>query len=286
MCLLATAAETCALVDGAKIRASDLVPLAPAFAALPPDKELAPAPAGTLVRIFYKAQLVTLLPGLQVELPDRLCVQRRREIIAPTVWQSAIDAAMTGICPAVPWRAKVVEAPQHRFPMGQIQFHRSGIVASRGSIQLWRGALMLPDKSSIPIWVRVELQSRRHATLLQHSLAAGAVLTAADYKQEEIWAPGPCSVEKEPLLDPDGLVVKRPMAAGAELFREDLRRAPAVHRGQSIELEAASGAARIRIPAVAEQDGEIGETVRLRSGWNGSRLTGRVTGAQKVRVDE
>lgn len=282
--ILATAADTCALVDGAKIRASDLATLAPAFAALPPDKELAPAPAGTMVRVFYKAQLAALLPGLQVDLPDRLCVQRKRDIIPPEMWQSAIDAAMTSICATTPWRAKVIEAPQHRFPTGEILFNRSGIVASRGSVQLWRGSLMLPDKSSIPVWVRVELQARRRATILQHALAAGAVLTPEDYKQDEIWAPGPCTAEKE-LPHPDGLVAKRPIAAGSELFKEDLRHPPAIHRGQAVELEAASGSARIRIPAVAEQDGEVGETVQLRSGWNGSRLTGRVTGAQKARVE-
>ena len=282
--LLATAADTCALVDGAKIRAADLAILAPAFAALPPDKELAPAPAGTMVRVFYKSQLAALLPGLQVDLPDRLCVQRKRDVIPPEAWQAAVDAAMTSLCATTPWRTKVLEAPQHRFPTGEVLFNRSGIVASRGSVQLWRGALMLPDKSSIPVWVRVELQARRRATILQHAVVAGAILTAEDYKQDEIWAPGPCTGDKE-LPNPDGLVAKRAIAAGAELVKEDLRRPPAIHRGQSVELEAASGATRIRVPAVAEQDGEVGETVQLRSGWNGSRLTGRVTGAQKARVE-
>ena len=183
--LLARAADTCALVDGAKIRAADLAILAPAFAALPPDKELAPAPAGTMVRVFYKAQLAALLPGLQVELPDRLCVQRKRDVIPPEAWQAAVDAAMTSLCATTPWRAKVLEAPQHRFPTGEVLFNRSGIVASRGSVQLWRGALMLPDKSSIPVWVRVELQARRRATILQHAVVAGAILTAEQQAELE-----------------------------------------------------------------------------------------------------
>ena len=46
-----SAAEGCVAVDGARIRAGDLAGAAPAFAALPPEKDLAPAPAGTLVRI-------------------------------------------------------------------------------------------------------------------------------------------------------------------------------------------------------------------------------------------
>lgn len=278
------AADTCVTVDGARIHAADLAAVAPAFAALPPDQELAPAPATTMVRIFYKAQLAALLPGVNADLPDRICVQRKREPIAIETWQSAIDSTMARLCPATPWKAKVLEVPQHRFPTGELVFARSGVVVSRGSTQLWRGSLVMPDKSSIPIWVRLELQTQRQATILQRALAAGAVLSAEDYRQEEIWAPGICAEEKEP-PQPEGLIAKRAMQSGVELHKEDFRRPPAVHRGQSVELEASAGAARIRIPAVAEQDGEVGETVQLKSSWNGSKLTGRVTGAQKAKVE-
>lgn len=272
------------MVDGPRILAGDLSTLAPAFSVLPPETDIAPSPAGTLVRVFYKAQLAALLPASHGELPDRVCVQRKRSVIPPEVWQHAVDTAMADVCGSTPWRAKVLDAPQHRFPTGEIHFSRSGIVSNRGTGQLWRGSLVLPDKSSVPIWVRVELQSRRRANILQRALTAGSALSPEDYKLEEIWVPGPCIGEKEP-LKAEGLVAKRALPAGNELLREDLRLPPAIHRGQSVELEAASGAARIRIPAVAEQDGEVGEIVHLRSGWNGSKLTGRVTGARKARVE-
>jgi flagella basal body P-ring formation protein FlgA len=281
---LAPAADTCALVDGARIHAADLAEMVPAFGALPADKDLGPAPAGTMVRVFYKAQLGALLPGVSAELPDRLCVQRKRDVIPAAVWQTAVETAMTKTCPTTPWKVEIEEVPQHRFPTGEIVFARPGVVASRGSVQLWRGSLVLPDKSSIPIWVRVKIQTQRHAILLQRPVTAGAVLTAEDYKIEEIWAPGLCIEEKENPA-PEGLIAKKTMPTGAELLREDIRRPPAVHRGQSIEVESGSGAARIKIPAVAERDGEIGEPVPVRSTWNGSRLMGRVTGQRKVRVE-
>ena len=282
--LLLAAMEPCALVDGARILAGDLVAVAPAFSALPAETDIAPAPAGKLVRVFYRAQLAALLPTPHDELPDRICVQRKREVIPPSVWQQAIESAMTSGCGPTPWRAKVLEAPQHKYPNGQIQFSRSGIVSSRGVVHLWRGSLILPDKSSIPVWVRVELQSRRRTNILLRPLAVGAVLSAEVYRQEDVWAPGPCATDREPLRV-EGLVVRHALRAGTELLREDLRLPPAVHRGQSIELETGSGATRIRIPAVAEQDGEVGEMVRLRSEWNGSKLTGRVTGTRKARVE-
>lgn len=271
-------------VDGARIRAGDLAGAAPAFAALPPEKDLAPAPAGTLVRIFHRSQLAAFLPGIEAELPDRLCVERKRDVIPPAIWQEAIDTAMNRLCPSTPWKASVLDTPKHRFPTGALQFSRPGLVASRGSAQLWRGALVLPDKSSVPVWVRVEVQSERHAIVLTRPVAAGTVLSPDDYKEEDVWAPGLCG-EDRPLSKPEGMVVKRSMLAGAPIQQEELRRPPAVHRGQAIELEAGSGSARLRVQAVAENDAEIGDQVRLKSSWNGSKIVGRVTGAQKARVD-
>lgn len=280
----APTAELCILIDGARIRAADLAIGAPAFAALPPDRDLGPAPAGTMVRVFYKPQLAALLPGETAALPERLCVQRKRDTIAPEAWQAAVDAAMTGICGTTSWKVKFLEAPNHRFPTGKIVFKRAGLVASRGPVHLWRGALVLPDKSTVPIWVRAEIQTQRRARILQRPMAAGGALSAEDYREEVIWAPGLCSDEPEPMWL-DGMISKRAMPAGAILAKEDLRRAPAVHRGQAVELEAASGTARLRVPTVAEHDAEVGDKVQLKSSWNGTRLVGRVTGTQKAKVE-
>ena len=282
--MIARAEDPCVVVDGARIRAGDLAAVARAFNVLPPEKDIGPAPAGTMVRVFYKAQLASLLPGVTDELPDRLCVQRKRDAIPPETWQAALDTAMTSICAAIPWKARVLEAPHHRFPSGELVFTRAGSGASRGSVQFWRGALVLPDKSSVPVWVRAEIQTQRRVTILRRPVPAGGELTAEDYREDEIWSPGLCAEERE-LPRPDGMVAKRAMPAGVVVAKEDLRRAPAVHRGQSVELEAASGPARLRVPTVAEHDAEVGDRVRLKSSWNGTRLVGRVTGTKKAKVE-
>lgn len=279
------AAGECALIAGARILASDLAPFAPAFASLPPDKDLGPAPAGTLVRIFSKVQLAALIPDAQPPLPDRLCVERKREPIAADVWQAAVDAAMTRLCPDIPWKATVLETPKHRFPSGSIHLARSGIVTGRGPVSLWRGSLLLPDKSSVPVWVRLEIRTQRPAAILLKPLRAGQPLTAEDYRVEEVWAPGLC----EPAPAPpslDGLVARQAMQAGSPLLLDHLRRAPAVHRGQSVDLEVTAGRTRLRVSAVAGHDAEVGQPVQLKSSWNGTVLVGRVTGARKARVEE
>jgi len=272
------------VVDGSRILASDIATAVPSFGALPPDKDLGPAPAGTMVRLFHKTQLASMLPVAGAELPDRLCVQRNRDVIPPEVWQSSVDRTMARICAAIPWKAKVLEAPHHKFPSGELSFGRAGLIVSRGSVHLWRGALVLPDKSSIAVWVRVELQNRRSARILNRQLPAGTELTAADYEEQEIWVPGLCSEAAE-LSIPKGMVTRRTMPSGAIVASADLRRAPAIYRGQSVELEVSSGSARFRVPSVAEHDAEVGGKVHLKSSWNGTKLVGRVTGTQKAKVE-
>jgi len=284
VCLVASEPGACIVVDGARIMAGDLTASIPAFLALPADKDLGPAPAGTLVRTYSKVQLAALLPGTAAELPNRICVQRRRDAIPPEVWQAAVDAAMNRLCDSAPWKATVVEAPRHRFPLGELVFNRAGLIASRGSVQLWRGALHLPDKSSAPVWVRVEIQSQRRAVVMQRAVAAGGTIGVEDYREEEIWAPGPCAAAGE-AVKPEGMVAKRTLAQGAVLGGEDLRRAPAVRRGEPVELQASAGATRLRVPTVAEHDAEVGDNVQLKSSWNGTKLVGRVTGTQKARVE-
>lgn len=278
------ASEACVLVDGPRIHAGDLAPLAPAFAELPPDKDLGPAPAGTLVRLFHRGQLAALLPGTHSDLPERLCVQRRRDVIPPEAWQAAIERTVKESCGEIPAKIHVVEAPKHRFPSGQLIFHRAGITASRGSALLWRGSIAMPDKSSVPVWLRVELQTLRPAVLAARPIAMGSVLVAEDFKVENTWVPGICETEKE-AWRPIGLSARRAISAGSEIRKEELRVPPTVRRGDAVEIETKAGAARIRIPAIAEQDAELGETAPFRSSWNGAKIAGRVVGNQKVRVE-
>lgn len=278
------------LVDGSRMRARDFVPSVPAFAALPAETDLGPSPAGTMARIFTKAQLVALLEGTAPGgLPDRLCVERRREAVSMEVWQASVEEAMTKHCRDGEWRAKVIEAPEHRFPTGKLSFAPTGLLPSRSGAQTWRGAIHLSDKSSVPVWVRLDLSVRRRAAVLSRDLAAGAVISATDFQWDNVWAPplpgtGLCAAGDAD-WQPEGMIARRTLRAGALLTKSDFRRAPAVQRGDAVEVEAQAGSARIRIPAVADRDAQIGESIPVTSSWNGSKITARVTGERKAKVD-
>ena len=274
---VATSAD-CVVVDGARVLASDLAARAAAFGTLDPNQELGPAPFGSMVRIYSKSQLAELLGRGADELPETLCVQRRREPIPESKWREALQRAISG-CDA---QVELREFPRHSFPVGELQFARTGIVRG-ATVSLWRGSLVLPDKQSVPVWVRAEIRVFAKRWKLGVPIQVGGRLVESDLSQEEGWFVGtPCQAVED--WTPLGLIARRSLKAGAILQRVDVRRPPAVQRGQTVDVES-GGAARVRVPGVADTNGEIGQNVRVTSSWNGSRLTGRVTADGKVRVE-
>jgi flagella basal body P-ring formation protein FlgA len=231
-----------------------------------------------MVRIYSKTQLVEMLGRGAENLPETLCVERRRDPIPEAAWRQALDRAVSG-CEV---QFDLREFPKHRFPTGELQFAKTGIVAA-ATASLWRGSLVLPDKQSIPVWVRVDIRVPSQRWRSVTPIQAGSRIAEGDVLQETGWFAGtPCQTVED--WNPTGLIARRSLKSGAILQRADARRPPAVQRGQTVDVES-GGAARVRVSGVAEANAEIGQNVRVTSAWNGSRLTGRVTADGKVRVE-
>lgn len=275
---IVAAAADCVVVDGARLRAAELATRIAEFAKLDPAKDLGPAPFGAMVRIYSKAQLADFLGRGAESLPETTCVERRREPIPESAWRAALEAAANG-CEV---RIELREYPKHRFPIGELHFARTGIV-SGATTSLWRGSLVLPEKQTIPVWVRADIRVPGSRWTIRAQIQAGSKLGEEDLSEETGWFAGiPCKTNEH--WTPVGLVARRNLKAGAVLLPSDTRRPPAVQRGQTVDVES-GGAARVRVNGVAETNGEIGQNVRVTSSWNGSRLVGRVTAEGKVRVE-
>jgi len=245
-------ARDCAVVDGPRVRAADLAPLASVFVGVPGDTDLGPAPSGSMVRIYTREQLAVLAGGSQEEMPAGLCVERRRAAIPEDDWRASVDRVFRPPCLV---SIGLKEYPRHRYPGGELVFSAAGLAGSSGGIWLWRGALVLPEKSSIPVWVRVTILRQGRRQVLREAKPMGSVLGAGDFTIEEGNFPVTGSVCGEAsAFSPIGMVARRNLKAGAEVARGDVRRPPAVNRGQSIEVETGAGNSRLRLQAVAEND--------------------------------
>ncbi|HHL40628.1 MAG TPA: flagellar basal body P-ring formation protein FlgA [Deltaproteobacteria bacterium] len=80
-----------------------------------------------------------------------------------------------------------------------------------------------------------------------------------------------------------GMLVKRPIRAGAVISSEYVKPEPLVMRGDRVTVLATSGAVRIKLPAVALEDGHAGATIGVRMS-TGKRVAGRVESDGTVTV--
>jgi flagella basal body P-ring formation protein FlgA len=290
----------CLEVDGARIHAGRLAERVAAFAALDSGADLGPAPVGSLVRVFTRTQLQSLLgleAGATADLPNRLCVTRKRQTIPREQWQAAAEKAVAEVCGSMPWRASVTEFSKQAYPAGELQFSPTGLgpvapVGARNSgrkrPRSWRGQLVLPERTTIPVWIQLELETQAETAVAVRDLAAGTVLRTDDYKVEPVWRTetgGGTLCSASAPAPQAGMVLSRSVAAGEALPLGSVRRAPAVRRGATVELEVEAGAAMLRAPATAEADAEIGEPVRVRNHWNGRGQVGKVAGNGRVRLE-
>lgn len=107
---------------------------------------------------------------------------------------------------------------------------------------------------------------------------------AAHYELRDVMALG-C----EPIASPEALAGMRARAripAGAVLCTESIQLRPAVGRGEQVTVVATSGPVTITGRAVAQQDGSIGEVLRVKSSSSGEIYTAAVTGEREVTVHD
>ena len=184
----AAMAADCVVVDGARMHAGELAARVAPFEAIDPQRDLGPAPFGAMVRIYSKTQLAEMLGHGAESLPETLCVERRREPIPESKWREALERAISG-CDA---QIELREFPKHQFPIGELQFAKTGIVLG-ATTSLWRGSLLLPDKQTIPVWVRAAIRVPAKRWNVTGPIQAGSRIAESDVAQESGWFAGvPC----------------------------------------------------------------------------------------------
>ncbi|MBC2595032.1 flagellar basal body P-ring formation protein FlgA [Ruficoccus amylovorans] len=84
--------------------------------------------------------------------------------------------------------------------------------------------------------------------------------------------------------DLSGYELARPVSVNRVLTWDDVRVRPAIRRGDIVQVNVNHGALSIRMPAVALEDGQVGDQVRLRNIDTSREISGTVTESQKVNI--
>lgn len=132
-------------------------------------------------------------------------------------------------------------------------------------------------------WIPVNMKVRRPAMVVKRTIPLGQRLTMDDVEARET----DVSFAKDlPLAaaDVDGRLATRHLSAGTALFPNDVKQEEAVKRGQQVKLLTGTDEFEVTLNAVAEENGRIGDTVKVKNPDGGKLLSAVVTGSAQVRL--
>ena len=284
---LAPAQETaCRVIDGDRILARDLSAVLPLLRAVPPETVLATAPLPGSRRILHSPEILALAHRYSISLPsapdvcfewamgrldrDRVLEAMRASLNEPSAQIEIADLSTTPV------------------PPGKIEFTREHLTPPAAAAQhapvLWRGDVVYGDNRRFAIWARVRIAVPCIKAFAADSLRPGHLIQSSQLRLQ----PGECFPDASGnALTPEqfvGMVPLRSLAKGDEV-RSDLVAPPnEVNRGEMVEIEVHSGAARLAFIGRAESNGRRGDLIAVRNPDSKALFHARVTGKDKAIV--
>jgi len=284
--LVASAAEGCVTVSGDRLLAGELARVIPAFGKLRAEEPLGYAPAPGARRVLRAAEVARLAArrGLQVE-GKEVCLERAAEPLTPGRVLEALRKSLD----QEQARIEVADFSRYPVPQGELEFPLSGLAAPpagvTAAVVVWRGRLRYEGGRSLPVWARVRITVPGQRLVAVENLVPGKPVAPWQVKLERgEWFPS----AEAPLVDVEeaaGKLPRRLIRAGSVLYARMLAPPREVERGQSVSIEVFSGAAQVKLTALAENGGRLGDTILVRNPVNGRKLAARVAGPGKAVVD-
>lgn len=283
---LAAQQPNCTPLPGNRILASDLAAVVPAFGAIPADTLLGNTPGPGSQRIFHAPELLSLAQryGLSIGTDASACFTRSMEALD----RGAVLAAMLSALQIPNARVEIAETSMYPVPHGLVEFRLDhlGVPASadQRSPVLWRGDVIYGDDHRFAIWATVRILAHCSELVASENLKPGAVIQASQVRvSDQVSFPAP---RKERLRVDQvvGMTVVRPIAAGSILHAEMISRPNDISRGDLVEIEVVSGAARLLLTARAESGGHGGEAILVRNLESNRVFSAQITGKGKAIV--
>jgi flagella basal body P-ring formation protein FlgA len=275
------ASGPCLSIEGDEVRARDLAVAIPELRRIDGEARVGYAPLPGMRRTFSPAALRAFARrfGILVNPESEVCVERqrrplKREDVERALRSAGIEAEILEVCPCL-------------VPSGRLDSLRSQIMAPgpSGADQptMWRGRWLYADGKSLPVWAKVRLTRREQYLVASEDLPAGRPVEASQLHGE--WKTG---VDQKryarDLAEVEGKAPRRRIRQGDLIPLALLAPAPAVKRGDTVEVSVDSGAARLRFQAQAETTGYLGGRVLLRNPQNGRRFQATVSGRRKAAI--
>ena len=282
MILLSTfLAAGCLAVNPAsdQVTAADIAAGFPGMETLDAGTPLALAPAPGVARVFRLAELRRFAERFQLTPPAaEICVQRP---VAPLDPEKAL-AAMRAALPEAD--ISVLEWSRARVPAGEIAFPASQL-RSGPTGQWWAGYVRYAGVRRFSIWARVTVRATARRVVALRDLPPGRAIPA-DSVELQTRQDIPGAVDFAQSIDQvAGKWPRTLIRAGTPVRLAPLGAPVEVVRGDTVAVDARSGAAHLQFEARAEESGAAGEMIPVRNPVSHRRFMARVAGKGRVSVD-
>lgn len=277
--------QGCFVPEGSEIRGKDLAAALPAFHGLPEDLILGNLPLPGSKRIFHSAELAALASrhSIPLDTPGEICFAWPMEPLNP----ERVLAVMRTSLSRADIHIELIEASSYPVPQGVLEFPLSalGKPASpdgAGPV-LWGGSVRYGTGLRYAVWAHVRITAPCNRTTAVENLKPGIPIQSRQLAVH----PAHCFPDFDRSALPDqfvGMVARHPIPAGAEVRASLVAPPNDVNRGDVIEVEVQSGAARLVLKAKAEASGRSGDLISVRNPSSNRIFQARISGKDRAVV--
>ncbi len=272
----------CLLVESERIEARHLATRWAAFGSAPAEAFFGYAPRFGVRRVVTAEQVRQFGTKLGVasETTPGICVERPARLLERAEVATALRHAFP---PST--RIEVMEFSGGPVPIGDLRFApRAGGDPERPS--LIRGQIVGTGSSRFPVWALAKVSVEQELLVAARPIAAGEIVRDEALRVETRRVTPGAEMGFHRPAEASGFLAARPIAEGQVVSRPLLRRVREVVPGDAVAVEAAAGAAVLRVAAKAESGGRRGERIVLRNPESGRRFGAVVTGPKQARVEQ
>jgi flagella basal body P-ring formation protein FlgA len=258
---------SCHLIKSDWIYGRDLAAAIPALATISPDLKVGLAPIPGQQRIFRVAELkrIAAANDLQASISEDVCFGWDLAVPDRGQMLSAMQKELANRHPSI----EIGESSLMPAPQGEYRFPLSGLIVGSDKPSVWRGFIVYAGDKRFPVWARATVKVKEPHLIVTADLHEGDSIRLNEFKIESY--DGPVRREKY-CIDPvriEGLLLRRPVAAGTPLMDEMLEAPREVNRGDIVNAIVQTGAARLEVQGVAEADGRKGQVISVRNPRSG-----------------
>jgi flagella basal body P-ring formation protein FlgA len=279
--LSAVALAACLAVNAGsdQILLRDLAPAFPGLEGPLSEQPVGFAPAPGVTRVFRMPELSRLATRLGIPaVPEgELCFSRP---VAPLDRNRVLEAMRKQMPDAV---IEILEYSRLPVPDGSVEFPLTGL-HPMGTEGFWTGLVHYGGNHRLSVWARVKVSVSGLRVVAFEDLRPGQVIDPAKLRVETRNEFPTGGIFVTAIEQAAGKILERPVAAGTALRSQWLASPKDVLRGDTVQVEVWNGGAHLKLSAIAEAAGSVGQSIPVRNPESKRRFWAKIVGKDQVSV--